>query len=130
MTRKNTLILTTTAVLAAGAIGWWMLGHRGAGSTSTGQKVNAGIDNLLATGVRLLELPTIMLLAFAAILGVALAILVARFATASRRVTALRVSLPGLGAIILFGLALSVDRNLSRMQGEVHGLRDKMQDQQ
>src|SRR4051812_17624354 len=129
MTRKNALILAATAVLAFGSVGWWIL-HRGTSSTSTGQTVNATIDNLLATGVRLLELPTTMLLAFAAILGAALAILVARFAMASRRVTVLRVVLPSLAAIIVFGLALSVDRNLHRMQGEVHSLRDKMHEQQ
>jgi len=45
-------------------------------------------------------------------------------------VTILRVVLPSLTAIVVFGLALSVDRKLRRMQGEVHGLRDKMHEQQ
>jgi hypothetical protein len=125
--KKLIAIVSAAVVLIAGAVVW---ASRHAGSTTIGQSVNAAIDNLQAVAVRLLELPNFILLLWVAILGTGLAILLARFATTSRRVTYLRVGLIAAGLAILVGLALEADRKIARLQREVDKLRAQVLDQQ
>jgi hypothetical protein len=63
-------------------LGWLLLGHGGAGDSgaSAGELVNAMIDDLMAAGSRMLEVPLFMLLGAAAIIITSCALLLERLA--------------------------------------------------
>jgi hypothetical protein len=65
---KRIFTLTFAALAGAGAL--FAIFHRS--SSTFGQTVNATIDELCAVGIRLVELPVVMLLAGAAVLAAAL----------------------------------------------------------
>src|SRR3954453_12789367 len=103
MTRKSKWMLggSVAAVLLALA-GYAVMTRAsgGAGGSTTGQTINAAIDNLAATGVRLMELPVFMLLAGAVVLGAVLAVGVSLLATQSRRITFNRAVLVTLSTVM------------------------------
>jgi hypothetical protein len=127
---KKSTVMAGAAAAAVLALGAFLGVVYRSGSGTMGQTVNAAIDDLAAAGARLLDLPVIMLLAAAGVLGAGLTILVARWGTTSRRVTFIRVAPGTLAGLMLFGLALAADRKMHNLQAEVNDLRARLQDLQ
>ena len=122
---RNVRFLIAGASLAMLAGGGFLLIPHGTGTT-LGQSINAGIDNLAATGIRLLELPLIMLLIPAALLGALVALPILAWGTKSGQITAARVTVGALVALILGGMALVADRKMGILQTEIAELRGKL----
>ncbi len=98
-------------------------GNAVAEPTTTGERVNAMIDNLVATGNRLLELPLVVLIGGVALLGAGLALGMARLFRKSGRTNvraALAVGIPVAAGMV--GL-LIIDRKIALLQQEVAALR-------
>src|SRR5262245_57651437 len=89
-----------------------------AGATG-GEAVNAGIDNLKATGERLLELPLVVLLAAVAALAalVQLAVALGSRAQEPRRLP--RLLGVSAAVVALFAIAWLADRRIGRLQDEL-----------
>jgi exopolysaccharide biosynthesis protein len=124
MTRRLKIVAITACGAMAG-IGLFMVARRSAGST-TGQILNATIDNLLATGNRLEELPLVLLLAGAAVLAAVIALPLLRWGTKSGRITLSRAGAAVLAGVGLFSLALLADHKISGLQAEVTELRGEL----
>jgi exopolysaccharide biosynthesis protein len=123
MTRRLK-ILTAVSFCAIAGIGLFLVTRRTTGTA--GQTVNAAIDNLLATGNRLLELPLFLLLAGAAILAAALALPLLRWGTKSGRITWSRTAVAVMAGLVLFGLALLADDKISRLQAKIADLHSQV----
>jgi hypothetical protein len=124
MTRNVKILLAGTTVVILAAAGFLLL-QRGSGTT-LGQSINAGIDNLAATGIRLLELPLFMLLIPATFLGALAALPVLAWGTKSGRITTARVAAGALVALLLAGMTLVMDRKIGLLQSEIAELRGKL----
>jgi len=92
---------------------------------TTGEKVNALIDNLIETGVRLLELPLFMLLGAAGILGGILALFIRRLARNRRHVRLVKRLLIAEAVLGLFLMTFIVDRKIALLQNDLNALRDR-----
>lgn len=93
---------------------------------TTGEVVNAFLDNLLAFGDRVLELPLFMLLAIVAVVGAGTALVMHRLCGKGRRPRLYRVMLAVVAALLAFAAACIVDRKIVRLQSEVRELRSRM----
>jgi hypothetical protein len=95
------------------------------GSSTLGERVNAGLDNLLAFGNRVAELPLwmpllVVLLAVGAGFGIA-----GRFERTGRPAAARRLRLLG-GAMAVLLVAYCMDRKINRLQSELNTLRTRL----
>jgi hypothetical protein len=116
MTRTSKI----TGLVACGALvglGIYLAAHSGNGTE--GQRFNAAIDNLLAAGNRVLELPLFMLLTGAALLAGAIALPLMRWGSKSGRITFTRTASAVVAGVLLFGLALLADHKIGALQDEV-----------
>jgi hypothetical protein len=93
---------------------------------SLGETANAVIDNLLATGNRLLELPLLMLLGGIGVVAAALVLLLRLLCRKGRRRRLYQVLLAVLGALVVLGGAGIVDRKIVLLQDQVRQLRLRM----
>lgn len=109
-------------LLALGIVAW----ARANAGTTTGQAVNATIDNLKETGTRLTELPLILLLLGAAVVTTLLALPLMIWGTVSRRVTLARVLVSVMAGTALASLAIVADRKFNRMSAELNDMHRQM----
>ena len=78
---KKTLLIVIALVVVIGiGLGAYAVTYGPGNGSTTGQRVNSAIDNLIATGVRLLELPAFMLLAVIGIFSAAAVIVTEQLA--------------------------------------------------
>jgi hypothetical protein len=95
-------------------------------ATTLGERVNAFIDDLQATGQRLLDLPAVMLLVAGLGVGVALALVLGRFASKDRRPRLVRTAFVAIVTFLLLCLAWAADRKVVQLEREVHELRTRL----
>ncbi len=126
MTRKTVLILLVLVAAVVIGAGGYALAHDAENGSTTGQRVNAAIDNLIATGVRLLEVPTFVLLAGIGIVTALVVAVTELFAGKRGRPWLRRAGLILVGVLALFSLALVADHRIAQLQKEVADLRDKL----
>ncbi len=92
---------------------------------TTSQAVNALIDNLLATGERMLELPLSMLTAFIAAAAAIPGLLILLICRKGKRPRLRRGLWISLGVLVAFLLAFIVDRKFARLRDDVRQLRSR-----
>jgi hypothetical protein len=119
---KRIFTLTFAALAGAGIL--FAFFHRS--SSTFGQTINATIDDLGAVGIRLMELPVVMLLAGAAVLAAALALPLMRWGTKSGRITLVRVAGGVMAGVILVGLAWVADYKIKNLQIDIIQLREEL----
>lgn len=90
-----------------------------------GEKVNAIIDDVLAFGSRVVELPLLMLLPGIAVFSAALALAVGRLAGKNRRAAFKRAAWIAAALLLALAAALVVDRKVARLQGQLVELRTR-----
>ncbi len=93
---------------------------------SLGETVNELIDNLLATGSRLMELPLLMLLAAIGVLAAGVALLLHRLCRKSAHWRLYYSLLAALAVLVLLTGACVVDRKIALLQDEVHRLHSRV----
>jgi len=125
MSRKSKWILATVTLIVLSAALGVALVQKGRAEGNLTEIVNALIDNLLATGVRILELPLLLLLAVVGVLGATSAVLVSRLGTKRGRVRLSRVLLTVVVLLVVFAVAYVVDRKLAELGSELRELRSK-----
>jgi len=125
--RLGLIVVLCIVCLAGGYLLSSVAGAPASAHASTlSQRVNAAIDNLLITGVRLLDLPSFLLLGALGVVSALAAILVSRFAGTHRRVRWARAGLITVITFALFALALSTDRRLAKLQKDSGDLRTEL----
>jgi hypothetical protein len=96
-----------------------------AAPTTTGERVNAMIDNLLATANRLLELPLVVVLGAVAIGALGVALVASRLLKKSGRAGAAKVFIVTVVAAGVVAGLFVIDRKISRLEDQVAALRAK-----
>src|SRR5262245_21078376 len=92
-------------------------------SGSMSETVNAWIDNLLATGDRMLELPMFMVMGGAGICGAVMILAMGRLAKKPGAARWMRGLKYGLAGLIVLMVVYAFDRKMARVQAEVRELR-------
>jgi hypothetical protein len=123
MTKKTRILLLILGGFVAIGV---LFGAFHRSSSTTSQTVNAAIDNLSAAGIRLLELPLILLLAMGAVFSAAIALPIFRWGTKTGRITYTRVAMAVVAGLVLINLALIADHKIGALQDEVRDLRRKL----
>src|SRR4051794_33009418 len=125
MRRSQKIAIAILAAIVVGAAGYALIG-RGHGESSLGQRVNAGIDDLQAAGVRVLDLPLFMLMAGVLVFAGVGVVLVEKVAF-GRRVLG-RTGLAVVAVLLLMAVAIVADRRMVKLQGEALAERDRAGD--
>jgi hypothetical protein len=94
--------------------------------TTLGETVNGLIDDMLATGDRLLELPLFMLLAAVGVIGAFLALVIGRFTRKAGRPRLATVLLIVVAVLAAFAFTFTIDRKIAQLQRELGQLRTKL----
>lgn len=98
---------------------------RAAAPITTGERVNAMIDNLLATANRLLELPLVVVLGAVALAALGVALVAGKVLKKSGRASVSKALSISAGVVGVVAGLLIVDRKISRLEDQVAALRAK-----